>query len=385
MNADTRRLFDDGGVYSDRISSNPQKHHDETPFDSLDNDLASLDIPSTHKARSETHSDFHEAGEDDDVFAELNDDGVNEIGKSHPPPGFSGATSDKLNASITASTRTENNQQPYDRTSSSPSISINNEYGELFIDQPEFNHHPKPITQIEHSLSHKSYSKTKPFPPVITTQFQSSPLNAVSTSAQQAKVSSSPEDDDLLVLEVQKNQPVVPPKKSEGSSKLSNKSSIGRSKYNFFGASKGSHNISSDRFLDPLLASISKIQMEKNVLQSEYAALNLKYAKASTQLEKTLGVVSVLKRRVEAFGMAQTELQDGLKDLQDGIGAKVPCQVNTMKSESASIDISIKEIGNSLNTIRLSQEQISDELHTVKMAQTTCNERRLHHVFLKAY
>lgn len=393
INADARRLFDDGDNnrnstvhtlkqqqqqqqrLNEQEQEQKQQQHDMIYFDSIEKDLDealgnhSVDPKSFTKTSMPINPNLSLAEDEDEEysFAELNNENLDEIFNKHPKNQATKTTTKKDNSRSLSNTPLRhsltNNQHKGD---SPPSISINNEYGDLFIDQQEFEPNSKTAIEIHArkslpNISQKSNLVTQP-------KFRKEkPEPHMTTPA-------TGDDDELMVLEVQKFPSLSSTKqlkKSElGVSKSSNRFSLTKTKYSGT-VGKGSHS-SSDKFLDPLLASISKIQMEKNAIQSEYSVLNIKYSKANTQLEKTLGAVAALKRHVDVLVNVQNELQNDLRNIRNGPYSQIPIQLKELKSDSSSIDEAIKELGNALSSTRLTHDKLTSKLSDIKVTQSHC-------------
>lgn len=181
------------------------------------------------------------------------------------------------------------------------------------------------------------------------------------------------EDEELVVLEVQKKQHHRPMSnfKKHDLLKSAGKFSISKSKQNH-AASAGlskTHIFGSDKFLEPLLASISRLQMERNTLQAEYHSLWTKHSKMIFQLEKFQNVTVTLKQRVGSLIKFQNEIQEEIGALRNGLGMRLVTKVAELKSGCNSLDDNIKTIGNSLLSTQEANCHISHKISEIKAAQ----------------
>lgn len=181
------------------------------------------------------------------------------------------------------------------------------------------------------------------------------------------------DDDDIVVLEVQKPKP-----SSENSHhphrfdivKSQNRFSISKAKQSAvaaMGINPRVQGSNSDKFLEPLLVSISKLQQEKNAVQAEYQNLFSKHSKTVSHLEKSLNTTNALKKRVEVLVKVQEDIQEDLKSLKEN--KELETKMANLKLNGTSITEAIEKIGADYKSLQDQRNTIAINLSQVKVTQ----------------
>lgn len=174
------------------------------------------------------------------------------------------------------------------------------------------------------------------------------------------------EEDDMVVIDVQKQSSTLQPNRSN-IVKMQNKYSIAKQKQSRVFSRAGQ--MGSDKFLEPLLVSISKLQQEKNFIQAELQELAEKYSKATSQLEKSTSITTLLKTRIGLLIKVQEEIQEDMKKLKADNNPSLQTQIAELKASSSSIAESMEQTGSTLENIHNQRKIIAEKISEVKANQ----------------
>lgn len=175
-------------------------------------------------------------------------------------------------------------------------------------------------------------------------------------------------DDDIVILEVQKQRDFedVPDDRLDVV-KTPSKISISKPRHKIVGAEQRIARTESDKFLEPLLVSISKLQQEKNKNLSEYQELFATHSKAILQLEKALATKNSLQQKVKVLNNIQKEIEEGFGAIKSS--NKLKDELDELKTSGRSICDSIEKLCADFKSLQIQGDTVTTKLSLVKTTQ----------------